>query len=136
MDKQGHDSPGQMWLGLGTWAAGMGVWVWGSDGGIFRASGRNPPGWTDEPPDGSLSSTVALWAASPGAQGLCLLLQDWLGKSHQLHLTLFNPMDCSPLGSSVHEILQARILEWVAMLSSRGSFPPRDQTHCLLCLPH
>ena len=32
-------------------------------------------------------------------------------------------MDCSPPGSSVHAILQARILEWVAMLSSRGIFP-------------
>ena len=31
-----------------------------------------------------------------------------------------DPMDCSPLGSSVHGILQARILEWVAMPSSRG----------------
>ena len=37
-------------------------------------------------------------------------------------------MDCSPPGSSVHGILQARILEWIAMLFSRGSFPPRDQT--------
>ena len=35
---------------------------------------------------------------------------------------------CSLPGSSVHEILQARILEWVAMPSSRGSSPPRDQT--------
>ena len=34
---------------------------------------------------------------------------------------LCNPMDCSPPGSSVHGILQARILEWVAMPSSRGS---------------
>ena len=32
-----------------------------------------------------------------------------------------NPVDCSPLGSHVHGILQARILEWVAMASSRGS---------------
>ena len=37
-------------------------------------------------------------------------------------------MDCSPPGSSVHGILQARILEWAAMLSSRGSSWPRDQT--------
>ena len=37
-------------------------------------------------------------------------------------------MDCSPPGSSVHEILQARILEWVAMPSSRGSSRPRDRT--------
>ena len=35
----------------------------------------------------------------------------------------------SPLGSSVHGILQARILEWVAMPSSRGSSRPRDQIH-------
>ena len=37
-------------------------------------------------------------------------------------------MDCSPLGSFVHGILQVRILEWVAMLSSRGSSQPRDGT--------
>ena len=39
------------------------------------------------------------------------------------------PMDCSPPGSSVHGISQARVLEWVAMLSSRGSSKPRDQNH-------
>ena len=39
---------------------------------------------------------------------------------------LYNPMDCSPPGSSLHGILQARILEWVAMPSSRGSSQPRD----------
>ena len=38
------------------------------------------------------------------------------------------PMDCSPPGSSVHGILWARILEWVAMLSSKGSSQPRDWT--------
>ena len=37
--------------------------------------------------------------------------------------TLCDPMDCSPPGSSVHGSLQARILEWVAMRSSRGIFP-------------
>ena len=41
-------------------------------------------------------------------------------------LTLCNDMDCSPPGFSVYAILQARILEWVAMLSSRGSSPPRE----------
>ena len=40
-------------------------------------------------------------------------------KSLQLCPTLCDPMDCSPPGSSVHGILQARILEWVAMPSSR-----------------
>ena len=43
-------------------------------------------------------------------------------------LTLYNPMDCSPPGSPVHGILQARILEWVAISFSRGSYRPRDQT--------
>ena len=49
----------------------------------------------------------------------------------QLCLTLCNPMDCSPPGSSVHRILQARILEWVVMPSSRLFSPPRDQTHII-----
>ena len=47
----------------------------------------------------------------------------------QLCLTLCNPWDYSPPGSSVHGILQARILEWVAISSSGGSSQPRDQTH-------
>ena len=40
--------------------------------------------------------------------------------------TLCDPMDCSPPGSSVRGILQARILEWVAISSSRGSSQPGD----------
>ena len=40
-----------------------------------------------------------------------------------------NPMGYSSPGSSVRRILQARILEWVALLSSRGSSGPRDRTH-------
>ena len=43
-------------------------------------------------------------------------------------LTLCNPMDHSPPGSSVHGILQATILEWVAISFSRGCSTPRDQT--------
>ena len=49
-------------------------------------------------------------------------------KSLQLCQTLCDPMDCSPPGSSVHGILQARILEWVAISFSRRSSQPRDQT--------
>ena len=54
----------------------------------------------------------------------------------QLCLTLCNPMDCSLRGSSVHGILQAGILECVAILSSRGSSQPRDGTHisCISCI--
>ena len=43
--------------------------------------------------------------------------------------TLCDPMDCSPPGSSVHGISQGRILEWVAISSSRESLQPRDWTH-------
>ena len=46
----------------------------------------------------------------------------------QLCSTLCDPMDCNSPGSSVHEILQARILEWVAISFSRGSSQLRDQT--------
>ena len=51
-------------------------------------------------------------------------------------LTLCYPMDCSPLGSSVHGILQARILEFVAISYSRGSSRPRDQIQvsCISCI--
>ena len=47
----------------------------------------------------------------------------------QWYPTLCNPTDCSPPGSSIHGILQARILEWVAITFSRGFSWPRDQTH-------
>ena len=46
-----------------------------------------------------------------------------------LRLIFCDPMDCSPPGSCVHGILQARILEWVAMPSSRGFSIPRDWTY-------
>ena len=49
-------------------------------------------------------------------------------QSLQSCLILCDPMDCSPSGSSVHGIFQARILECVAMPSSRGSAKPRDWT--------
>ena len=63
-------------------------------------------------------------------------------KSFQSRLTLCNPMDCSPPGSSSHRILQARILEGVAMPSSRRSSIPRiepgslDGRHILYTLSH
>ena len=47
----------------------------------------------------------------------------------QLRPTVFDPMDCCLPGSSVHGILQARKLEWIAMPCSRGSSLLRDPTH-------
>ena len=57
--------------------------------------------------------------------------------------TLCNPIDCSPPGSSIHGIFQARVLGWVAISFSRGSSWPRDRTQvsgiagtCFYCLSH
>ena len=58
----------------------------------------------------------------------CTLLLCWA----QLCPTLCDPMDCSLPGSSVHGILQARILEWVTIPFSRGSSQPRNQIWGLL----
>ena len=65
------------------------------------------------------SSTVQIAAAAAAAAA---------AKSLQLYPTLCDPIDGSPPGSSVPGILQARILEWVAMTFSRGSSPSRDRT--------
>ena len=51
----------------------------------------------------------------------------------QLCLTACDPMDCSPPGSSVHGIFQARILEWAAISYSRVSSWPKNQT-CVSCV--
>ena len=56
-------------------------------------------------------------------------------KSLQSCLTLCNLMDCSPLGSSVQEILQARILEWVVMPSLQGIFLIQRSNSCLFTSP-
>ena len=65
---------------------------------------------------------------------VCVCLCLW-AKSIQLRPTLCDPVDHSPPGSSVHGILQARILEWVATPSSRGIFPSQG-SNPLLCLLH
>ena len=54
--------------------------------------------------------------------------------SLRLCLTVCDPMNCSQPGSSIYGILQARILEWTVMPSSKGSFWPRDRT-CLSASP-
>ena len=65
-----------------------------------------------------------------GILWLCAWVQ---AKSLQSCLTLYNPMDPSLPGSSVHGILPARILEWVAIVSSKWTSLPRDQP-CVSCI--
>ena len=57
------------------------------------------------------------------------LIKNITHKSLQWYPTLCNPKDCSWPGSSVHRILQTRILEWVVMTFSGGSFPAKDWIH-------
>ena len=52
----------------------------------------------------------------------------WCGLVIQSCPALCNPMDCGPLGSSVHGIFQARILEWIAISFFRASSRPRERT--------
>ena len=69
-----------------------------------------------------------LGAADTPCGKLCVLAQSCL--------SLCDPTDCSPLGSSVHGIFQARILEWVAIFFSRGSPRATDHSQALLRLLH
>ena len=93
--------------------------------GFFRLAWWSQPLW----------SHIILYITSPNLnfliwKTLSLISEPWMhAKSLQSCLTLCKPIDCSLPGSSVHGILQAGILEWVAMPSSRGSSWPRDQTH-------
>ena len=73
--------------------------------------------------------TSSLKTTAGVSEGQILSFQDCKWTVHtQSCLTLCDPMDCSPPGSSVHEISQTRILEWVPISFSRGSSWPRDQT--------
>ena len=83
-------------------------------------------------PSGSPEEAQAVSSAC--ARQLCYLCVCRFGSVYlclaaQSRATLRNPLDCSPPGYSGHGIFQARILEWVAISSSRGSSWPRDPTH-------
>ena len=64
----------------------------------------------------------------------CLFLLCRHAKSLQSCPTLWDPMDCSTPGSSVHEILQTRTQEWVAISYSKGIFPAQGSNPCPLRL--
>ena len=71
---------------------------------------------------------VRVWGWAESRDGTCVH-----AKSLQSCPTLCDPVDCSPPASSVHGILQARILEWAA-ISSSGGLPTQGSKSCLLCL--
>ena len=101
-------------------ASTISMWAWQEGGriptfsldrlGLTDTSSRKPPG---------LVLTLDSHSMSPIVLKVDVLVT-------QLCLTLCDPLDCSPPAASVHGILQARILEWVAISFSRGSSRPRD----------
>ena len=91
--------------------------------------------WSPCCPRDSQESSPTLKIKSINSSALSFLCSPTLPSIHvqfssvaQSCPTLCDPMDCSPLVSSVHRILQARILEWVAIPFSRRSSQPRDWT--------
>ena len=100
------------------------------------AAGALDPGSSREiaaPPLGARASVTeaprwaALWESLSSDERL-LFQRQTISPEACMHAQ-WDPVDCSPPGYSVHGILQARILEWVATPSSRGSSWPRDRTH-------
>ena len=113
------------------WAEKWDGWMDGCEGGRKKdwKKGRMEEGAKEEMQWKRKKPSSGLWTPS-----LLLLLYHtrWWSKVNilaaQLYLTLCDPMSCSPPGSSVHGILQARILEWLSIPFSKGSSWPRDQT--------
>ena len=68
-----------------------------------------------------LKKKKSKWEKYRISQSCCLVVESYP--------TFWDPIDCNPQGSFVHRISQARILEWVTISFSRGSFQPRDWTH-------
>ena len=81
------------------------------------------PSWPQDRPWDQLSSHQR------HTLSLCYANSECCAKSLKSCPTLCDPVVCSLPGSSVHGLLQARILEWVTMPFSRGSSQPRDWTH-------
>ena len=110
-----------------------GQWEEGSKGGVCKCGAdiaQVPPKQRSCSPAASSTGQACLLphtTASSSPFALALLRTESV-LATQSCLTLCDPVDCSPPGSSVHGILQARILEWVAISFSRGSSRPRDRT--------
>ena len=124
------------------------TWPWGLSSGTHLGASCPPtfsrvltvggPGSRLEGPEGKGRRgllTLSFLSKERGFPGGSDSTKTRRAKSLQSCPTLWDSMDLSPPGSSVHGILQTRILEWIAMPSSRGSSLLRDHTRNLLCLP-
>ena len=105
------------------------IWELLPDSITTSSSLTSPPSWVCHPFAVLCGFTLSL----PHKQYICVCVLAHVCVLS--HVWLCDPMDSSPPGSSVHGILQARILEWVVIPSSRGSSWPRDETwiSCTSC---
>ena len=99
----------------------------------YQISTPRTTGWKIIPSGGFRKIHLECPCSTISPSALPLERSLWVCSVTKSRPTLCDTMDCSAPGSSVREILQARILERVAISPSRGSFPPRDQT-CISCL--
>ena len=104
------------WVGVGMGQAKVGTWAWTERSVGPRAEGPEPAF------QGSLGG--------PGEGKIIWVVLGWMRACVNAHscLTLCDPMECRPPGSSVHGISQAKILKWVAISFWRGSSQLRDWT--------
>ena len=124
-----------------TWVwVNSGSWWWTGRPGVLRFMGsqRVRHDWATELTEGSyghwqLTGAYSMWwcmVLSSSYFTVHILCDMYVhAKLLQLCPTLWDPTDCSPSGSSVHGISQARILEWVTISFSRGYSGPRNRTH-------
>ena len=100
--------------------------------GIFLTQGSNPFLLSPALAGGFFTTSTTwrnLWKSLAWGKGLEYIPDgECEGEATQSCPTLCDPVDCSLPGSSIQGILQARILEWVAISFSRGSSRPRDRT--------
>ena len=109
---------------------------------VFRT--RNSGSWVSETTTVSNGPSYCKWQTTqmlflkilgvwrPTDRACCCCLVTWLN-AVKSRLTLCDPMDCSPPGSSDQGISQTRTLDWVAISNSKRSFRPKDQT-CVSCI--
>ena len=117
------------WLSILQMADRESSWLWATP---WESKAVNSQGGCSyKPMQMTFRGSIMMWASSYDKFPLiCLYLYTcMLAQLLQSCPTLCNPMDCSPQGSSVHGILEARILEWVPMPSSRRFLQPRDWTN-------
>ena len=100
-----------------------------SDHSFMRSHAK--PFWEMESPSQEQGQRLQVHSNPTSCNMHPLLFPSILLRAKSLHscLTPCNSMDCSPPGSSVHGVLQARILESVVISSSKGSSQPSNQTH-------